>query len=170
MQEVCLSTLKRIDRKYIRRIFPEIAQIKDQRLQKKVVDVWLLAVKQGRWKRIDHIPFTLLLSTRKTLIQHTRAVTCMAMAVAAQRRDVDMDIVIAGGICHDVGKLLEYEQRGRSIKKSSYGKRVRHPVSGYGLALLARLPDAVAHIISAHSKEGDHVIRTKEAILINHCY
>ncbi len=158
-----------MDKRYIKKIFPEINKIKSRTLRKAVFDVWLLAIRRGKWKKIDNIPFTLLIKTKKTLIEHTRIVTRMAMSVAKERHDLNMDYVIAGGLTHDVGKLLEYEKKGTKFVKSRYGKRVRHPVSGYGLALEAGLPTEVAHIIATHSVEGDRVKRSHEAILLHHC-
>jgi putative nucleotidyltransferase with HDIG domain len=158
-----------MDSNDIEKLFPEIREIKNRALRSRVIQAWLIALKRGKWKRIDGIPFTLLEKTRKTLIQHTRSVTQMAMAVARIRADVDMDTVIAGGLVHDVGKLLEYRKKGSRFIKSNYGKRIRHPVSGYGIALEAGLPTEIAHIIAAHSGEGDNVSRSREAILIHHC-
>jgi putative nucleotidyltransferase with HDIG domain len=158
-----------MDEKYIEGIFPEIAEIKDHRLRHGVVKTWLLAAERGKWQRIDDVPFTLLTDTKKTLVQHTRTVTAMAIAVARAREDLDLDIVIAAGLVHDVGKLLEYERKGQVFVKSAYGRMVRHPVSGYGLALEAGLPVEVAHVVAAHSAEGESIARSKEAIVIHHC-
>lgn len=150
-------------------LLPEIRKIRSNALRRGVVDAWLLAVQKGKWKRIDTIPFTLLTRTKKTLIEHTRIVTRMAMAIALTRRDCALDHIIAGALVHDVGKLLEYERKGRKFKVSALGKRVRHPVSGYALVLEAGLPLEIAHIVAAHSHEGDRVTRSKEAAVINHC-
>ena len=158
-----------MNKKYMERIFPEIKKIKSKSLRKGVIDTWLLAAKKGKWHSIRNIPFTLLIKTKKTLIEHTRMVTCMAMAIATKRRNINKDFVIAGGLVHDVGKLLEYKKKGKKFIKSDYGKLVRHPVSGYTLALEAGLPVEVAHIIAVHSAEGEKVERSKEAILIHHC-
>lgn len=158
-----------MDEKYIKNILPELNKIKDAQLRQGVINVWLLAIKKGNWKDIEKIPFTLLTQTKKTLIEHTRSVTQMAIAIAKIRNDLNWDIVVAGGLVHDVGKLLEYELKDGKYVKSSYGKLVRHPVSGYGLALEAKLPLEVAHIIAAHSEEGKEVTRSPEAILIHHC-
>jgi putative nucleotidyltransferase with HDIG domain len=158
-----------MDRKYIEELLPEISKIKNNELRDGVVRTWLLAVEKGKWQRIDDIPFTLLTETEQTLIKHTRTVTKMAIAIAETRDDLDLDILIAGGLVHDVGKLLEYMREGDSVIKSPRGRLVRHPVSGYGLALEAGLPLEVAHIVAAHSKEGEAVQRSKEAIVINHC-
>ena len=70
---------------------------------------------------------------------------------------------------HDVGKLLEYKKLGKKYTKSGFGELVRHPVSGYALALDAGLPIEVAHIVATHSVEGDKVKRSNEAVIIHHC-
>jgi len=158
-----------MNKNYIVTQFPEIHKIHDRVLRGHVIDVWLLAMKRGGWEKIENIPFTLLMRTKRTLVEHTRAVTRMAMSVARERHDMNMDIVIAGGLVHDVGKLLEYAQKKRQFVKSEYGKHIRHPISGYALALEAGLPKEVAHIIATHSTEGEKVKRSPESILIHHC-
>jgi len=153
---------------YIRKIFPEVDEIKDEVLRSKVIKIWRKAMERGGWDEIESIPFTLLISTDKSLVEHTRIITRMAMAVADERKDLDMDKVIAGALLHDVGKLLEYGKKDGRVVKSEMGKRIRHPVSGAALAMEEGL-DSIAHIIAAHSKEGEFVERSKEAILIHHC-
>jgi putative nucleotidyltransferase with HDIG domain len=159
---------KKVDEGYIKKLFPEIDEIQDANLKDLVMKVWLLAMERGAWESIDSIPFTLLIPTEVTLVEHTRRVTRMSMAVARERYDLDLDIVIAGGLIHDVGKLLEYEMAAGHVMKSRFGSLVRHPVSGYALAMEVGLPLEVAHIIAAHSSEGEKVSRTPEAILIHH--
>jgi putative nucleotidyltransferase with HDIG domain len=154
-----------------KKLFPEASQIRDPKLLDGVLRGWQLAQERGGWKLgdLNHIPFTLLVETKKSLIDHTRSVTRMAMAVARERHDLNMDYVIAGGLLHDVGKLLEYEKRGGKVEKSRSGDLVRHPVSGYGLTREADLPIEVSHIVISHSDEGEKVKRTPEAIVIHHC-
>lgn len=158
-----------MNKKYIAKLFPEVKKIKNKTLGNCVIETWLLAMKKGKWKNIDKIPFTLLIRTKKTLVEHTRTVTRMAIAAAGQRNDVKLDYIIAGGLVHDVGKLLEYKRQGKKYAKSEKGRLIRHPISGYGIALEAGLPIEVAHIIAVHSIEGESVKRSKEAIIINHC-
>jgi putative nucleotidyltransferase with HDIG domain len=158
-----------MDRKYIEELLPEIAKIRDEELRNGVVKAWLLAAGKGNWKKIEDVPFTLLTETKQTLIHHTRIVTKMAISIAEVRDDLDLDILIAGALVHDVGKLLEYVREGGKIKKSALGKLVRHPVSGYSIVLQVGMPVEIAHIVAAHSKEGEFVQRSKEAIVINHC-
>ena len=157
--------------KEFRKLFPEATQIRNPELLNGVLRSWQLAQERGGWqvRDLNHIPFTLLVETKRSLIDHTRSVTRMAMAVGRERGDLNMDHVIAGGLLHDVGKLLEYEKRGGKVEKSKSGDLVRHPVSGYGLTREANLPIEVSHIVISHSDEGEKVKRTPEAILIHHC-
>ncbi|MEO0122731.1 MAG: HD domain-containing protein [candidate division WOR-3 bacterium] len=158
-----------MDENYIKKIFPEINEIKDDKLKKGVISAWLIAIKKGKWRAVKNIPFTLLIQTKKNLIEHTRSVTTMAMAIAKTRQDLNYDIVVAGALVHDVGKLLEYEFKNGQFVKSRFGELVRHPVSGYQIVLEAGLPLEIAHIVAAHSEEGEKVKRSPEAILIHHC-
>jgi putative nucleotidyltransferase with HDIG domain len=155
----------------LRRLLPEVSQIRDPKLIEGVLKAWQLALERSCWKvdDLEHIPFTLLVPTTTSLLEHTRRVTRTAMAVARERGDLNMDYVIAGGLLHDVGKLLEYEQRGGHITKSKSGELVRHPVSGYALTREADLPLEVSHIVISHSEEGEKVKRIPEAIVIHHC-
>lgn len=152
-------------------LFPEVGQIRDSKLIEGVLKTWQLAQERSCWKvdDLEHIPFTLLLQTTTSLVEHTRRVTRMAMATARERGDLNMDYVIAGGILHDVGKLLEYEQHGGQVVRSQFGELVRHPVSGYALTRETDMPLEVSHIVISHSEEGERVKRTPEAILIHHC-
>ncbi len=79
------------------------------------------------------------------------------------------DLLVSGGLLHDIGKLLEYENRDDGMTVQTYaGKLLRHPFTGMELAARFGLPAEVQHIIAAHAGEGDKVKRTTEATLINH--
>jgi putative nucleotidyltransferase with HDIG domain len=82
---------------------------------------------------------------------------------------IDTDVVIAGAILADVGKLLEYEigPNGKS-RQSKRGEALRHPFTGVALAMECGVPDAVCHVIAAHAAEGDLVQRTTEAFIVHH--
>ncbi|MDD2891324.1 MAG: HD domain-containing protein [bacterium] len=163
-----------INAEYIKKTFPKLELIKNPALKQGVIDAWLLGVKRGNWEKIDDIPFTLLIPAKTSLIEHTNKVTELAVNIAnTVLKDnpaikIDMDILIAGGLTHDVGKLIEYERKDGKIVKSFLGNKARHPAIGYALALEVKLPNEVAHIILAHSHEGDTLERSREAIIINH--
>jgi hypothetical protein len=79
-----------------------------------------------------------------------------------------MDVLIAGAILADVGKLLEYEIKDGKAVQSDYGKYLRHPFSGVSLAEQAGVPPEVCHIIAAHADEGNLVRRSTEAYIVHH--
>lgn len=159
-------------------LLPEIGKIKDQNLKKKIIATWEEALKIGGWSEQDlnRIPFTLLIpDCPVSLIEHTRAVTNTALMMAVAMKDfygdklkVDFDILVAGGLLHDVGKLLEYSKSQGKFSKSKSGKLLRHPFSGANLAYRNGLPEEVVHIIASHAHEGDRGYRSVEAILVNH--
>ncbi len=158
-----------VEEQQIIEAFPEMAEIKDEKLRDGVVKTWKSALDMGGWENIRDIPFTLLLEDVGTLVDHTRRVTRMAMAVCDTRGDLNRDLVIAGALLHDVGKPVEYAVKEGKVVKGRLGKLLRHPVSGAALAMKNGLPVEVAHIIAAHSKEGEFVDRIPEAVVINHC-
>jgi putative nucleotidyltransferase with HDIG domain len=150
-------------------IFPEIERIKDPKMKAHVIRAWQGAMEMSECDDLRTVLWTLAVpGLTATLVEHTRKVTRMAEAVARERGDLDVDLVIAGALLHDIGKVLEYAQVDGRTVKSETGKGLRHPVSGAGLAMKFGLPYELVHIIANHSKEGDFVARTPEAILIHH--
>ena len=160
------------------KIFPLIDRISNSSLLARTVACWEEATKRGGWTKDDlnKIPFTLLPADyRPSIVEHTNGVAEAAVAMAevikrtyGDKAPIDMDILISGGVLHDVGKVLEYSSVNGKFIKSELGKMVRHPVSGAGLAAEMGLPAEVQHIIASHSFEGDKTPRTIEAILVHH--
>ena len=82
-----------ISEQYIKETFPEIEEIADEKLKAGVVNIWAIAAEKGGWDDLNVLPFSLLLKDRTlTLVDHTRKVTRMAMAVTRERDDLDMDL------------------------------------------------------------------------------
>ncbi len=157
-------------------VFPELEWISDVSLKRQVADVWEEAVKRGGWSddEIEQIPSTLLVAAVGiNLIQHTRLVTNLCRSIAEQMKgmggfDIDDDMLIAGALLHDVGKMLEYRKDGGEVEVSRSGKLLRHPLSGMGLAMKGDLPEEVCHIIAVHSREGEGSYRSPEAVILHH--
>ncbi|MCK4420324.1 hypothetical protein KAW48_00900, partial [candidate division WOR-3 bacterium] len=59
--------------------FEALDLIKNADIREKTINVWKNAIKEGRWNDISDIPFTLLVETKKTLLEHTRIVTAMSI-------------------------------------------------------------------------------------------
>ncbi len=161
----------------VKQVLPELSLIKDETLREKTLDVWIDAMEQGGWEveDLDGIPFTLLIDTGVSFLDHTRSVTRTAVAIAetmsgfyGDKMPIDMDHLVSGGILHDVGKLLEYRRDGDDYVKSAVGKDLRHPFSGTALAFKHGIPSDICHLIAAHAKEGDGARRTPEAHIIHH--
>jgi len=161
------------------RLLPEIAEIKDADLQNKVVACWAEAIEFRGWteKLLRNIPFTLLAeNVQITFIDHVRAVCRMCMACnevldeihGPRKTPVNRDYLIAGAMLADVGKLLEFEIVDGKPVKSDYGKHIRHPFSGVGLAFKHGVPSEVMHVIATHSKEAAGEKRMPECIIFHH--
>ena len=159
-------------------LWPELDWIKDPDLREKVASTWGSALDKSVLTPEDlhQIPFTLLVEDLKvSFMAHKRCVVHIARDSGRQIQDhfgddlpVDMDVLIAGAILADVGKLLEYDRREGEIVQGAYGKYLRHPFSGVSLAEACEVPPEVCHIIAAHAGEGDHVKRSVEAWIVHH--
>jgi putative nucleotidyltransferase with HDIG domain len=160
-------------------LVPEFDLIKDDDLKEKTVKTWEAAMDESGWTpdSLSRMPFTLLINPcPASFIEHVRAVTLAAVKAAevfdtiyGDRVPVDMDLLVSGALLHDIGKLLEYENRedGTTVQTHA-GRRLRHPFTGMELAARFDLPVEVQHIIAAHAGEGEKVNRTTEATLVNH--
>jgi len=160
-------------------LWPELEWIKDASLREKITNTWALALQKSILTENDlnTIPFTLLAGPdlKVSFMAHKRAVVHIAKDCGEKMNEffgadlpVNMDVLIAGAILADVGKLLEYElKEGKSVQ-GAYGKYLRHPFSGVSLAEQCNVPAEVCHIIAAHAHEGDLVKRSVEAYVVHH--
>ena len=162
----------------IKKLWPELEWIQNKDLREKVAKTWSLALDRSELtaEDLETIPFTLLVpDLNVSFMSHKRAVVHIAKEAGEKAKDffgedlpVDMDVLLAGAILADVGKLLEYVKQDGKALQGSYGKYLRHPFSGVSIAEECGVPPEVCHIIAAHAKEGDHVKRTTEAYFVHH--
>ena len=167
--------------KRIEDLLPEIAWITDDTLRGQVVATYEDALKTGGWEPedLETIPFTLLIpDCPACYLVPTRGVTRMAKVVYDEFNclykdnggfQLNHDILIAGALLHDVGKLVEYEKKDGKVVKSKMGKDLRHPFSGTGLAMRNGVSSRICHCIAVHAHEGDEGYRCPEAVVINKC-
>jgi len=160
-------------------LWPELNWIEDKSLRDRTAKTWEIALERSSLDANDlnTIPFTLLVPNLKvTFMAHKRAVVHIALESGKKMNEffkddlpVNMDVLVAGAILADVGKLLEYEkdENGKSVQ-GNFGKYLRHPFSGVALAQECGVPAEVCHIIAAHAKEGDLVKRSTEAYVVHH--
>jgi putative nucleotidyltransferase with HDIG domain len=161
-------------------LWPELNWISNSELRDNTAKTWELALKKSVLTADDLqvIPFTLLAGKdlKVSFMDHKRAVVHIARESGIKFNEffkdempVDMDVLIAGAILADVGKLLEYEldEKGNCFQ-GKYGKYIRHPFSGVALAEQCGVPPEVCHIIAAHAGEGDLIRRSVEAYIVHH--
>lgn len=167
--------------KEVYNLWPELNWIQDQDLRNKTAKTWELALERSVLTSDDlkKIPFTLLCGPdlKVTFMDHKRSVVHIARDAGNKINEMyhgeltcNMDVLIAGAILADVGKLLEYvlDENGKAIQ-GTYGKYLRHPFSGVSLAEECGVPAEVCHIIAAHADEGNMIKRTTEAYVVHHC-
>ena len=166
--------------KALESLLPEILWIEDGKLRGAIKNAYADALTSGGWSMEDmeKIPFTLLIpNCPVSYLAHVRAVTRMCHVVwkefkeMYQGRDapvLEYDLLIAGALLHDVGKLVEYTKTadGKYVK-SAIGQDLRHPFSGTVIAMRNGIPSKIAHTIANHAKEGDGTLRSPEAVIIN---
>jgi HD superfamily phosphohydrolase YqeK len=163
-----------------KRFGKQLEKIISEELRNKVIAAWQAACEQGGWNSIEEIetmPFTMMTDTYGVnLIEHTIAVTEGAYALgkaqeAAYKKmpvKIDYDRLVAGGILHDVGKLVETIKDGKGgFTKSLAGRCLRHPISGTILAGEVGLDDKTLNTIACHAKEGDGSPQVIETVLIH---
>ena len=148
---------------------PEVNEIADGELRSRVIEVHAIALEETEYDRIEDIPPCGIPGSppmkRGTQADHYRGVARMAIGMADELErvmgpfGVDRDLLIAGALCHDVGKAYEFSPRNRerwdSDTMHAGRPAVRHPVYGVHLGLRAGLPEAVIHCIGAHSLHGE---------------
>ena len=168
-------------RRQVREELPEVAQISDQTLQEKAVEAWAFALANSSFKSIRDIPPAGNPDTnearRGDQTDHLRGVTRLAigiareMGVAYPELAIDMDVIIAGGLVHDVGKAWEFDpvnrKRWKTSQKQSGRPSIRHPAYGAHICLTVGLPEEIAHIAMAHSGEGELLVRSLECMIVH---
>ncbi len=160
-------------------LLPELNAIKAEALRDKVVAVWAEAMQKGGWAADDiaRMPFTLLADDVPVrFIEHVRTVCKMCIAMAdvlveayGERVGIDHDVLVAGALLADVGKLIEYEaDEDGSFRFAPMYEYLRHPFTGVGMCWKHGIPESVLHVIATHSWEGAKFKRRPESIIFHH--
>jgi 23S rRNA maturation-related 3'-5' exoribonuclease YhaM len=168
-------------RKSILEDLPEIEWISDPTLRQGAIDAWALALEKSSFSRMSEIPGEanpgIMVMRRGGQNFHLSGVTRLALASVDYFAEIypeaviDRDVVICGGLCHDVGKAWECDPENQARWKadaSLVGRpSLRHPVYGAYICLTVGLPESIAHIAACHSPEGDNVKRSLECIVVH---
>ncbi len=162
---------------YILSLFPDLNRIEDEKIRRKVVQVWkVLIERSGGTKPEDLLhPLSEYSPLKKTLVEHLNDVTEMSIEIAkfaekAFNIRVKMDYLIAAANLSDAGALLEggWHRKSKKVGENEtgeVGKLMAHAFISSHEALNAGLPLEVAHAISAHATESSRPPKTVEAII-----
>ena len=154
--------------KYVETLLPEVNKIEDPALREKVLKAWLIAWHRGTYKQIEDAMYGF---GDVTLVQHTRAVTDIAIASAKILSELhglefNMDYLIAAALIHDIDKYITVTVD----KKGNHIRDTRFP-HGYIQAKIAQdldMPEEIAHAVLVHSRRRFTTNRpeTLEAIVV----
>lgn len=163
------------------RSLPLVNEIRDEQLRDKVLEAWTLSLSQNGYETIEEIegsgtPGGYVLGNQA---EHIMCVTRLALAMAeiigeSYKKDMkmDRDLLLAAGLCHDVGKPYEYnrqKQKEWSAEPERCGNpALRHTLYGVYIALTVGLPEEIVHVCGCHSPEGELVQRSLLATVIHH--
>jgi len=119
---------------------------------------------------------------RHGLLEHSLVVTEAAAGVASRFDHVDRDLVVAGGLLHDIGKTLAYTSGGLAPQMTDAGRLHGEIVMGHDLVrdLIDEDPDfppemalRLRHVIVSHHgmrEKGSPVVpQIREAIIVHYC-
>ena len=171
---------KSISRAHILEDLPEIAEIQSADLREKVIDAWVFALERSSFDRVTDIPGegspNVFVLKRGMQDAHLRGVTRLALAIYEEFKSVypeamvDRDIILAGGLCHDIGKTWEFDPENLkrwSERGDRYGEpSFRHSAYGTHVCLSVGLPEEIGHICMGHSLEGAHIGHSTECYII----
>ena len=153
---------------------PYAKAIRNEELREQVYDAWAMSLSSSSFESINDMacsggPGGPELKGRGQAA-HLSGVARIGAGIAQSLKDevpqfeVLLDEVIAGGLCHDLGKAWEYDPRNRERWEGDPRitglPSLRHPVFGVFVALTAGLPEQIAHIAGTHSAEGEHITRS----------
>jgi len=161
---------------------PEIADIGSEDLRDKVIAGWAYSLSGSSFARISDLPGegnpNILVLRRGDQTAHLRGVAKLALKIVDLFQEtfpetvVDRDIVLAGALCHDIGKPYEFDPVNRerwAADPSRCGQpALRHSVYGAHVCLTVGLPEEIAHIALGHSLEGQHIGLSTECYIVRH--
>jgi 23S rRNA maturation-related 3'-5' exoribonuclease YhaM len=160
--------------------FPEIALIPSEALRAKVMEAWSYSLCCSDFRRITDLPPEgnpgAPVLRQGTQADHVRGVVRYAKAIAEEfaqsypQVHIDWDILMAGAVCHDVGKPYEFDPANRARWSAAPGDAgaptFRHSVFGMHVCLMVGLPEEVAHIAVGHSFEGQYMGVSAECMIV----
>lgn len=164
-----------LSREDVIQAFPEVEWIKDAELKEKVIAIWQKACQESPHTSIYNGVFNKNYDPqadfRDGLVYHTRLTTQLAYNCAKvnnelEEKQLNLDYIVAGGLLHDVCKIVEKGVGGNS---TDWGKHITHGIYSIVLAKEYDIPMEILHIICAHTVNLNMQTKTTEAAILHHC-
>lgn len=160
--------------------FPEVALIPNEVIRARAVEAWGYSLCCSDFQRITDIPPEgnpgAPVLCQGTQADHVRGVVRLTKVIAEEFAQshpqvvIDWDVLIAGAVCHDVGKPYQFDPSNRirwqAAPADSGAPTFRHSVFGMHVCLTVGLPEEVAHIAVGHSFEGQYMGVSTECMII----
>lgn len=161
----------------LRELLPEICEIADAALREKVETIWIEIAEEMAWSDLRDIPKNLKSERDRSLVEHIRGVTRMALALCDIAMDqhgkpYDRDLLLAACLLHDASKPVECEPseeggpanaRPKPARKSHLGACIQHGVYAAHKALQHGLSHDLAHLLITHTHQSNTRGMTWEA-------
>jgi putative nucleotidyltransferase with HDIG domain len=141
----------------IRDAFPELDDFDDPELAEGVERAWEIGLEEAGEPDLASYPWFAPYQEQlglgdELLAPHTREVTAAALSLAeslveTRRMDIDLDLIRAGALVHDVSHLREFD----GTEWAPAGVLLGHPYHGQYVARRAGLPVEVEHMVLSHT-------------------
>ncbi len=144
------------DVEYLQRLFPEIDRIRDQKIKRKVMEIWIKLWKQSSWKKIEECPREPD-DLKSSVVETIRCIIRLAIEIARalekiRKVEINYDFLISAGLIQDAPKLLEFEKKkDGKIVTSEIGRKFPHGYYSAHAALEAALPVEIVNMIITHT-------------------
>jgi len=165
-----ILTINESEKNSIRRLFPKIAEIKDQEIQEKVIEVWVRLWRQSGLQSIERTP-----ADRDeifTLVKHTNVTAELSLAMAKKIAkeyglSINFDNLLAIAFLHDADQIVLREKRNNTVQASDLERKIPHGMYGGHIVLAAGLSPEIAHGIIYHRPTMEPI--TVEAVIVKYC-
>jgi HD superfamily phosphohydrolase YqeK len=161
----------------LRSLVPEIGEISDPILRERVETIWIEIASEMTWADLRDVPKNLKAERERTLIDHIRGVTRMALGLCEEAKLLhgkayDRDMLLAACLLHDVSKPVECEPtdevvpanvRPKPARKSYLGTRIQHAVYAAHKVMQHGLSLDLAHLLITHTHQSNTRGTTWEA-------
>jgi putative nucleotidyltransferase with HDIG domain len=153
----------------IAKYFPIIEKINAAELRRKTARVWIRALSDCPWNDLDEACFGPAVPDQ-TLVDHILVTTEGAYELAVlmnrhQKIGLDLDLIIALGLLHDVSKVFEYEPDGEGGRYSELGKKVQHGFMGAIYAMEEGFSLDMINLLISHTPQSNTVPVAREGML-----